>query len=764
MLDIVPLIDGNFDLLQNGDISQSSVLNGFGHGLDNQLGQFAAHDLMLSGATVDQSLGLDIEPFFLDEKTIAPEQMIKLAQVGDHDPITGFNVNPDLINSLGVVATGGDELTGLNNSIGVTQKYSSNGATHPLDPLTEAEIEAAVSVILQEQDLKDSARFANIVLREPDKNEVLAFKPGDPFTREAFLTVIELAENRVYEAIIDLNTLELMSWTEIPGVQPAILDSEFELLTEVVKADSRWQEAMRDRGITDFDNVVIDGWAPGILSAEEEESGARLIRGLSYLQGDDNNFYARPIEGVLVTVDLNQGEVVGFVDTGIVTIPDVNAGLDEASIGELREPPKPLVIQQPEGTSFEIDGNEISWQNWLFRYSIQPREGLVLYQVSYDDQGEQRPILYRASLSELAVPYADTSENWQFRNALDVGEYNLGRLSNTLELGREVPENGVLLDAVFSDEFGEPYATPQVVGIYERDSGLLWHHYDYVTGETESRRGRELVLTSIMTVGNYDYGIDWIFHQDGTLEVEAQLTDILQFKGTDATKEDELSESDNTGELLAPNILAPNHQHFFNFRLDMDVDGAANSVYEQTIEPLPVSEDNPEGNAFAANKTLLLTEAQVTQDDPSHPHSDHHSEWSIVNAVEKNALGGDIGYTLHPGENSAPFAAPDSEVRQLAGFINHPVWFTEYKPGELYASGDYPNQGTANQGLPEYVADDESLVGKDVVLWYTMGVSHIPRPEDFPVLPVERAGFKLKPTGFFTRNPALNVPSPPTEQ
>jgi primary-amine oxidase len=627
---------------------------------------------------------------------------------------------------------------------------------HPLDPLSPGEIQTAVALIKETQNLSDAALFPRVFLQEPGKSEVLGFELGAGMPqRTVFVSVLELQENKVYEAIVNLDDQQVVSWTEIPGAQPAILDTEFDILSEVVKADPRWQAAMIARGITNFDEVIIDGWAPGALTPEETASGARLIRGLSYLKGDDSNFYARPIEGVLATVNLNTQSVESLIDVGAAPIPD-SVGFDAESIDEFRPQLPPLVIEQPEGVGFQIEGNQVNWDNWQFRYSIDPREGLVLHQVGYNDRGTLRPILYRAALSEMAVPYADTSETWTFRNAFDVGEYDLGKLTNSLEPGQTIPENSVLLDAVFADEFGEPYIAPGVVGVYERDSGLLWYHYDYVTDTTELRRGRELVMSFLVTIGNYDYGLDWIFKQDGSIEVQANLTGNLLDRGTAATTEDELGSGENSGTLVAPNILAPSHQHFFNFRLDFDVDGTANSAIETNTVSVPLSPGNPAGNAFIAQETLLTTETEAQRDfDLS-----QNREWTIINSSQTNALGSDIGYALEVEGNAVPYAAPTSSIRQRAGFVNHHLWVTQYNPNELYAGGDYPNQSTAGQGVVEYSSDNASIVGQDVVLWYTLGLTHHPRPEDFPILSVEQAGFEIVPEGFFTQNPTLDVPPP----
>ncbi|HYN21775.1 MAG TPA: hypothetical protein VE078_12495 [Thermoanaerobaculia bacterium] len=183
-----------------------------------------------------------------------------------------------------------------------------------------------------------------------------------------------------------------------------------------------------------------------------------------------------------------------------------------------------------------MGGNEVSWQKWRFRYLMHPREGLVLYLVTYDDpQGKPQPVLYRASFSEMAVPYGDPSGTWNWRCAFDVGEYGVGKSSGTIAAKLDAPENAELFNAVFANDAGRPVIYQDVVGIYERDGGLLWKHWE--TGgdqqNNESRRGRELVVFTIATVGNYDYSINWIFRQDGAIEVESGLTGIMLPKGNE---------------------------------------------------------------------------------------------------------------------------------------------------------------------------------------------------------------------------------------
>ena len=622
--------------------------------------------------------------------------------------------------------------------------------SHPLNPLTETEINTAVTIVKEQKNLSETAIFPIITLQEPDKKEVLNFTPGKSFLRQIFLQVYEIELNKTFTGTVNLNTKNLTSWQEIHNVQPAISSPDYAIATEVVKSDLRWQIAMQERGIKDFENVEVNCWGAGILTDKETKSGNRICRALSYYQGKHWNFYARPIEGVLVTVNLNKSEVDTFVDNGIVPISQENWDYDINAFNRLITPPKPLNINQPEGTSFKIQGNEINWQGWKFRYLMHPREGLVLYLVKYHDGEKDRSILYRGSLSEMAVPYGDPQPNWSFRNAFDVGEYNLGLLANKLELGKEIPENGVLLNTVLANSEGEPFTIPGLVGIYERDNGVLWKHFNYRTQKNYIRRNRELVMKMITTVDNYDYSINWIFRQDGTLEVENELTGIDLVQGTAKTKQ---TENKSFGRLLAKNIFGVNHQHFFNYRLDLDIDGQANSVMEMNVEALPMGDKNPLGNAITVEDTLLKTEKSAVRD----LDIKHSREWMIASADKQNNLGVPPGYMLMPAGNTILYAVEGANIRKKAGFATHHFWVTKYKYGEMYAGGDYPNQTQLGAGLPKYIADNESLNSEDIVVWYTMGITHIPRPEDWPVMPTHRVGFKLMPRGFFHRNPAINL-------
>jgi primary-amine oxidase len=630
-------------------------------------------------------------------------------------------------------------------------------AEHPLDPLSREELAEAVAVLRASNRLPEGSLFPILTLQEPSKDEVRAWRPGAPLRRQAFVVVLDRRHSATYEAVVDLTARRLRSWRRMEGVHPAVLVDEFSSPAELVRADPRWQAAMRRRGITDFENVQIDVWAAGRLTREERASGRRLLRCLSFYRGRfSDNAYVRPIEGVVALVDVGRDEVLDVVDRVAVPLNDSPGEMDESAQGRLREL-KPLRTTTPLGPDFQVRGHEVRWQKWRLRWSLHPREGLVLHEVGYEDGGRVRPILHRASLSEMVVPYGEAdTEGWTWRNAFDVGEYGVGRLATTLQVGGDVPEHALLFDATFADDFGTPYVQPRAVALYERDAGVLWRHYDYFSGRTEARRRRQLVLTYVSAVGNYDYALSWVFDQDGRLSLEADLTGILLLKGVASRRSTDrgAEEDERHGRRVATHVVAPHHQHFFNFRLDFDVDGRTNAVVELNNQALPPGPGNPHLNAFGVREDRLCSERQARRDLDMH----QHRKWRVVSTNDTNALGQPTGYLLMPGENAMPYLQPDAEPYRRAGFLAHHLWVTRYRERERYAAGDYPNQGRPGEGLPRWVSDDESVDGQDVVLWYTLGVTHNARPEEYPVMPVHRVGFELVPDGFFTRNPAMDVP------
>jgi primary-amine oxidase len=494
---------------------------------------------------------------------------------------------------------------------------------------------------------------------------------------------------------------------------------------------------------------MVDIWSAGNYGSEEERT-RRLTRPLCFLRSDPtDNGYARPIEGIRPVVDLNLMKVIRVEEYGNWPLPPQPGNYSASRVHPRRTGIKPLVITQPEGPSFHLEGNRIFWQNWNFVIGFNAREGLTIHHVQYDDKGRLRPILYRGSLTEMVVPYGDPGPTQARKNAFDVGEYGMGMCANSLRLGCDCLGHIEYLDAHLCDSRGHELTIGNAICIHEEDYGILWKHTDRTLPEApEVRRSRRLVVSSISTVENYEYGFFWYFYQDGNIQLEVKLTGILSLG---AVRD---NENPIHGTMIAPLLYAPNHQHFFNVRLNFGIDGTGNTVQRLDVVADPLGEANPFENAFHIEATSLLSEKQAM----SNLNLETGRTWKIVNPLVKNAVGDPVGYKFLPGDNAFPFGSPNAWWRKRAGFVNHHVWVTPYQEDERYAAGEFPNQSQGGDGLPKWTAADRAIANTDVVLWYTFGHTHIARPEEYPVMPTAYIGFLLKPNGFFDQNPANDVP------
>ncbi|MGP0031893.1 MAG: primary-amine oxidase [Acidimicrobiales bacterium] len=626
---------------------------------------------------------------------------------------------------------------------------------HPLAPLTGAEIKAARQIVADSGHLGvpiENVRFAYVGLYEPPKDLVRAFDRGEDVAvdRRVRLSLLLGPDADVTEAVVSVTRGQVDEWRLVPDARPGLQFEEALASIAALHQNAEWQAALARRGITDSSLVQIDPWPAGTFGLDHEK-GRRIFRCPAYLRtSPEDNGYARPIEGLLAFVDGARGEVLEVADYGVVPLPPQGGSYYPEDNGPLRTDLRPLAITQAEGPSFTVEGNLVRWQKWSLRVGMDPLEGLVLHTVGYRDGGVVRPIVYRAAISEMVVPYGDPGPMHAWKSAFDAGEWGLGRMVNALALGCDCLGEIHYFDNVFSDERGKPHTRPNAICLHEEDYGILWKHLDMSSGRTEVRRSRRLVVSSVSTVGNYEYGFYWYFYLDGTLQLEVKLTGIMSTKGVDG------SDPGPHANMIATGLAAPYHQHLFNVRLDMEVDGPDNAVFEVDTLPAPPGPDNPWGNAFAPTVTLLERElAARRRVDPSRSRS-----WRIANRTRSNGVGQPTAYKLVPVSTPTLLADPASSVGRRAAFAAHNLWVTPFHQDERRAAGDHPNQSKGGDGLPAWTAQDRDIVDTDLVVWHSFGVTHLPRPEDWPVMPVEYTGFSLVPFGFFDRNPALDVPPP----
>jgi primary-amine oxidase len=370
--------------------------------------------------------------------------------------------------------------------------------------------------------------------------------------------------------------------------------------------------------------------------------------------------------------------------------------------------------------------------------------------VGYEDGGRLRSVAHRLSFAEMVVPYRDPTPEHYRRTAFDIGEWGLGFMTTSLELGCDCLGEIAYLDAVLHDTAGEPYTIRNAICIHEEDDGVLWKHVDSETG-AETRRQRRLSVSFHATVGNYEYLVYWRFYQDGNIQVEVRATGIMV-----TTR---LADGDHprNGTIVDERTYAPFHQHFLVARLDLDIDGEPNTVHVTDSEASPTGPDNPYGLALVQRSTPLRTEDAGKQD---YEWSTQRA-WKVVNERVSNRLGTPVGYKLVPGDCFPAMLAADSPVLARAQVLAHTLWVTPFDEDERWPCGEFVVQSRDDRGLPVWTEQNRSIEDTDVVLWYVFGINHITRPEEWPIMSVDTVSFWLKPVGFFDRNPALDVPPTP---
>jgi primary-amine oxidase len=629
---------------------------------------------------------------------------------------------------------------------------------HPLDALTPEEYWKVYNVLRDAGKLEEKTIFASVLLREPIKSEVLAWKPGDPISRKA--DAVLLTDGKSYGAVIDITTGKLDSYTELKGLQAPVSEGEMHGFDDVLKKDPRIVEALKKRNITDLRLVTCYVTPAGYVGLQEQTEGKRI--------GWD-----REIPGVFFVVDMNEKKIVRFTDYGAVPMPAATSIYDSDG-GPALPGTTPFLIAQPAGPGYTINDGEVSWQNWHFRFRLDPRIGPVVNLVSLQDGSKRRSVLYEGSLAEMYVPYQDPEETWNSHVFLDAGEYftntGSGGIIKPLLPGVDCPTYATFVSGTFFHENGTPYIRPQLACIFERVTGdPAWRHWDEDTYAIAGRPSRELVFRTVATVGNYDYLFDWRFEQDDSIVVGVGATGILEVKAVSDQRADGplspgLAGKDpqghevQFGQLVAPGIDAVDHDHYFSYRLDLDVDGQNNTLMVDKLVPYKL----PDSSLGRHWIWVMQPEMAKTEGDAKLNVSvEHPAMWRFVNENVKNSLGQSTSFEIMPGITGISLLPSSEWPQKRAGFSEHNLWVTPYAPDERYASGVYVMGSKGEDSLPAWTKKNRNIMNTDIVAWYTVGFHHVPRPEDWPQMPIMWHTFTLAPFQFLPKNPTMDLPLVP---
>ena len=628
---------------------------------------------------------------------------------------------------------------------------------HPLDGLTTAEYWTAYDVLQQAGHADPESLFASVLLREPAKDFVLGWKEGAAIPREA--DVVMLQKGKTFEARVDLSAKKLISWQEAKDVQAPFLASEMFGADEAIKKDPRILEALKKRGLADL-NAVQCSALPVSYRAVPEQETQRIGFGSCSQQHGSYHSWGRSIEGLTLEMDMVSKKILKVVDTEVV--PVANGAVNYEEIPEKARPgTTPISISQPMGASFRIENGEVSWQNWHFRFRIDQRVGPVINLARIEDGGRMRAVMYEGSLSELYVPYMDPSNGWNNRVFIDGGEFYSGvGLLKPLRPGLDCPASASYFDGLSAGEHGAPKITPQVACLFERTgSDPAWRHFE--GNAVYGRPSRELVLRSAAAIGNYDYVMDWRFQQDGAIEVAVGATGVIETKAS--TQKNAAGHAMDAsganmpleyGQFVAENTIGVNHDHFFSYRLDLDVDGTGNSFMADRMVQQTIASDPMRKSIWAVKPMIAAREKDAIMDI----HLEAPSMWLFINPSVKGPLGYPTGYEIMPGATAKSLLSPDDPPQRLGGFSEHQFWVTPNDPSERYAAGVYPTSSKGSDGLAAWTKANRPIENTDLVGWYTLGFHHMPRVEDWPVMPTMWHSFQIRPFNFFGTNPVLDLP------
>ncbi|PUU83272.1 primary-amine oxidase [Tuber borchii] len=636
--------------------------------------------------------------------------------------------------------------------------YGLSQPPHPFDPLSNTEVEYVTAIVREKY---GQLKYNAVTLNEPLKKEMLAWLADEenaPRPRRKAEVVAIDKSFILYDGIVDLIDGKIIAWEKLEGVQPMITLEDLQATEILVRKDPKVIEQCLILGIPeeDMDKVYCDPWTIGY--DERFGSNIRLQQALMYYRPNiDDVQYAYPLDFCPV-VNTETGEIIH------IDVPDVRrpvntfgSNYNPADIekeGGYRTDLKPLNITQPEGVSFTMDGRKASWQNFSFHIGFNAREGIILNNITYNDKGNVRPLFYRMSLAEMVVPYGNPEHPHQRKHAFDLGEYGGGYMTNSLSLGCDCKGSIHYLDANFPNRAGAAVTIKNAVCIHEEDAGILFKHTDYRDDSVIVTRGRKLVVSQVFTAANYEYCVYWIFHQDATIQLEIKLTGILNTYAMGPGED-----TKGWGTEVHPG--AHNHQHLFCLRLDPQIDGQKNTVFQVDATPgaAPAgSTENKYGNAFYANK-IKYTKVKESLSDYEGSTT---RTWDICNTNKVHPYSGKFpSYKLVSREVPRLLPKEGSLVWKRAGFARHAIHVTPYADGQLNPAGRHVCQtsGEPSRGLPEWIADgNANIEDEDIVVWHTFGLTHFPAPEDFPIMPAEPLSLLLRPRNFFLRNPALDVP------
>ncbi|KAJ8303844.1 hypothetical protein KUTeg_017427, partial [Tegillarca granosa] len=431
---------------------------------------------------------------------------------------------------------------------------------------------------------------------------------------------------------------------------------------------------------------------------------------------------------------------------------------ERESLGSLHVRPNPNIYKrapkqfEPDGHRYKICDQSVRYLKWQFNWQNSLLKGPTLFNINFN--GER--IVYELGLQDIIVLY--TGNNPAFSRASFADGLN-GLSSRTAGLvpGVDCPEHATFRNiTIATEDFPMGGVIPNAICIFEQNLGTpLRRHQSSIPSQGGLFYGglvtSVLIFRTIFVLNNYDYILDYILYESGSIEVKVHSTGYVLTTF-------QFPEESSYGSQVANDTNAPLHLHLFNFKIDIDILGRKNRYKTVNIEVGNIKENI---NRKSGHHFKLRHETKHSELEAAYKYNISTPKYHVFYNNDKNdKYGNPRGYRLEA----------DGFVKQLIptgmGFEDTISWsryqmaVTIHKESERSSSSIHAtfDAGDPVVDFSKFVEDNESIVDEDLVAWLTLGTYHIPHTEDVPnvVTSGKELSFLLSPFNYFPNDPSVH--------
>ncbi|XP_060572514.1 putative amine oxidase [copper-containing] [Ruditapes philippinarum] len=407
---------------------------------------------------------------------------------------------------------------------------------------------------------------------------------------------------------------------------------------------------------------------------------------------------------------------------------------------------------EPSGKRYSIHGRHIKYMGWSFDVRMSTMSGPQIFDIRYNNER----IAYEMSLQEIAVFYSANSPTQRFADYVDSAAM-IGSRTKYLVSGADCPAHSTYLSSdVVLDDSEDPIHFERAFCVFEHNTGTpLRRHLTYQGNRVFYGGMMDTVLTvrTISSLANYDYIIDFIFHQNGAVEYKIISTGYILTSFRHPPE-------DSYGFRLRDHITGNIHHHMFHVKVDLDIHGHKNRF--ETIEIVPEEVDNtmfPKSNR-KYHQTKMVRQLVGSEKEAALKFDfDVPKYLTFYNKDFISSTGAPRAYRLFTRGTSKQVIKEGTGQEPAISWARYQVAVTKYKETERRSSSVYAMYDGMNPvvDFQSFIDDNETITDTDQVAWVTLGIHHIPHMEDIPVTPTVGLdlGFFLLPYNYFDEDPAM---------